>query len=141
MGDLRGGDPARDVKLLGAVALLAVLAGCGGKHVAPLPARCRLGVYFRPDATQAQVDAVRRRLERTSGVIRVVYVSKAEAFRIMKRRHPELMQAVKMNPFPDALLAHPRTRDDYAPIARSLLPRPPGVATVHYPRFGPCARA
>ena len=126
---------------MGAVALVAVLAGCGGKHAAPLPARCRLGVYFRPGATPAQVDAVRHRLEHNSRLTRVAYVSKAEAFRIMKRRHPELMQAVKMNPFPDALLVHPRTHDDYAPIARTLLPQPPGVATVHYPRFGPCARA
>jgi cell division protein FtsX len=70
---------------------------------------------------------------------RVVFVSKAEAFQIMKQRHPELVGQLKMNPFPDALYVHPRTHVDYAPIARSLQPRPPGVATVHYPRLGPCA--
>lgn len=122
-----------------AVALVAVAAGCGGSHAAVLPQHCRLGVYFRPNATAAQIDAVRRTLESDHGAARVVFVSKAEAFQIMRRRHPELVGQLKMNPFPDALYVHPRTRTDYAPIARSLQPRPRGVATVHYPRFGPCA--
>jgi cell division protein FtsX len=127
------------VKRLSALALVAVTAACGGARAAQLPARCHVGVYFRANATRAQVEAVRRRLERDRRVARVVFVSKAEAFRIMKRRHPELMQTLKTNPFPDALLVHPRTRDDYVPIVRSLLPQAAGVQTVHYPRFGPCA--
>jgi cell division protein FtsX len=121
------------------VALVVVAAGCGGSHSALLPGRCRLGVYFRPNATPAQEDAVRRELESDRHVARIVFVSKVEAFQIIKRRHPALLGQVKMNPFPDALYVHPRTRADLAPIARSLRPRAPGVATVHYPRFGPCA--
>ena len=127
------------MKRLAAVGLVAVTAGCGGSHAALLPQRCRLGVYFRSDATRTQIDAVRRKLETDRHVTRVVFVPKAEAFQIMKRRHPELLGQLKMNPFPDALYAHPRTRADYAPVARSLQPRPTGVATVHYPRVGPCA--
>jgi cell division protein FtsX len=127
------------VKQVAAVALVAVAAGCGASHAALLPQRCRLGVYFRPNATPAQIAAVRRKLQSDRRVTRVVFVSKAEAFQIMRRRHPELLGQLKMNPFPDALYAHPRTRADYAPIAGSLQPRPAGVATVHYPRFGPCS--
>jgi len=127
------------VRRLAAVALVAVAAGCGGPQAGLLPQRCRLGVYFRSNATRSQEDAVRRGLESNRHVTRVVFVSKAEAFQIMKRRHPELVGRLKVNPFPDALYVHPRTRRDYAPIARSLQPRPPGVATVHYPRFGPCS--
>ena len=126
------------MKRLAAVPLVAVAAGCGGPHAALLPQRCRLAVYFRPNATPAQIDALRRKLQSDHDVTRVVFVSKTEAFQIMRHRHPELLGRVKMNPFPDALYVHPRTRADYAPIARSLQPRPPGVATVHYPRFGPC---
>ena len=127
------------MRVIAALTLVAVATGCGGSHAALLPQRCRLGVYFRPNATPAQEDAVRSILQSDRRATRVVFVSKAEAFQIMKRRHPALLEQVKMNPFPDALYVHPRTRADYAPIARSLRPRSPGVATVHYPHFGPCA--
>jgi cell division protein FtsX len=126
------------VRRIAALALVGVATGCGGSHAALLPQRCRLAVYFLPNATPAQEDAVRRKLESDRHATRIVFVSKVEAFQIMKRRHPALLDQVKMNPFPDALYVHPRTRADYAPIARSLRPHPPGVATVHYRRSGPC---
>ena len=127
------------MRRLSALALVAVAAACGGARAAPLPPGCHVGVYFRADATRAQIEAVRHRLERNARVARVVFVSKVEALRIMKRRHPELTRILKRNPFPDALLVHPRTRDDYVPIVRSLGPRPAAVQAVLYPRFGPCA--
>ena len=129
------------MKRVVAVALVTSAAGCGGGHAALLPPRCHVGVYFKPGATRAQIEAVSRKLASNKHVTRVVFVSKAQALRIMKRRFPGLVRRIPtgVNPLPDALYAHPKTRDDYAPIARSLQPRPPGIATVHYPRFGPCA--
>jgi cell division protein FtsX len=126
------------MRQVAAVALVAAAAGCAGSHAALLPQRCRLGVYFRPNATAAQEDSVRRKLQSDRHATRLVFVSKEEAFQLMRQRHPALVGQVRMNPFPDALYVHPRTRADYAPIVRSLQPRPPCVATVHYPRFGPC---
>ncbi|HEY1564107.1 MAG TPA: permease-like cell division protein FtsX [Gaiellaceae bacterium] len=65
-------------------------------------------VYFASDATQAQEQSVNARLRHDSRVKQVVFVSKAEALKTMKKRFPELYTTpLPSNPLPDSFTVIP----------------------------------
>ena len=90
-------------------------------------------VYFQEEATPAQETAVARRLQRDPRVKRVIFVSKEQALKDMKKKSPELFKdnVLPYNPLPDALTIVP-TQGKYASgIRRSLQhPLPAGVKNV-----------
>jgi len=90
-------------------------------------------VYFEPDRTEQQINAVRTRLESDGRVCSVEFVSAAQALERMQQRYPELTQNLSTNPLPDSFEVQPCDADDTAAIAASVeSPPPPGVDKVNY---------
>jgi len=89
-------------------------------------------VYFAPDSTKAQMNAVANGLSGNDQVKTVTFVSKEAALKQMRKRFPELVQNLPSNPLPDSLEVVPRHGEDTAAIAESLQPKPPGVENVKY---------
>jgi cell division transport system permease protein len=90
-------------------------------------------VYFYPNATAAQKNAVGMKLEqnpyvKTDGI---KYVSKAQGLEIMKKRYPELVRNLTSNPLGDALEVTPNKGENVDKLYASLTtPRPAGVERV-----------
>ena len=82
-------------------------------------------VFLKTDATDAQVERVRRKLTQdTPHVGNVTYVSKADAYAKEKRQNPEAYQLLGSNPLPDTFRVTPdspgnveKLRDALAPVA------------------------
>ncbi len=93
-------------------------------------------VYFAPDATQKQMNAVANRLSPSNDpdVKTVTFISKQEALKQMAKRFPALVQNLPSNPLPDSLEVVPKRGEQTEAIAQSLSPRPPGVGNVKYGR-------
>jgi cell division transport system permease protein len=73
-------------------------------------------VYFAPGTTQAQEYAVRQKLVHDPRVKNVVFVSRAEAQKIMQKKFPKLYQTpLPSNPLPDSWVVTP-TKATYTPI-------------------------
>ena len=73
-------------------------------------------VYFAPGTTQAQEWAVRRKLVHDPRVKHVVFVSRAEAEKIMQKKFPKLYQTPLLsNPLPDSWVVTP-TKASYTPV-------------------------
>jgi cell division transport system permease protein len=83
-------------------------------------------------ATKKQINAVARRAQANPLVKSVRFVSREEAFREMKRLHPELVASVPSNPLPDALTVRPVKGEDTQKIYQSLNPYPKGVQGITY---------
>lgn len=88
------------------------------------------------DATKTQEKAVAATL-RNNALVKpggVVFISKAAAYKKMKKEHPEIMGELTTNPLPDSLAVTPLHGEDTAKIAASLNPKhpPPGVEQVKY---------
>jgi cell division protein FtsX len=101
--------------LVGTAFAAISLAGCGsGKAAhtttAAKAARARstkIQVFFKPGATRSQEMYVEQRLRHEHCVRRVVFVSKAQALKIMKKQFPALFGAGSplaghKNPLPDS---------------------------------------
>jgi cell division transport system permease protein len=84
------------------------------------------------DVTTAQKNAVRVKLESDPRVAELQYISKAQAFKEMKKKAPEMVSGVVTNPLPDAFRIKPRHGEDVVTIANSLKPLPPGVEKVNF---------
>jgi cell division transport system permease protein len=84
------------------------------------------------DVTTAQKNAVRVKLESDPRVAELQYISKAQAFKEMKKKAPEMVSGVVTNPLPDAFRIKPRHGEDVVAIANSLKPLPPGVEKVNF---------
>ena len=69
--------------------------------------RLLLDVYVRTDATPADVERVRQRLNGAAHVKRVEYVSKQDAYREERKRNPEAYQLLGANPLPDTFRVTP----------------------------------
>jgi cell division protein FtsX len=129
-----GSSPVRHpVRFLAVAVLVLALAACGSS-VKPLTAaqakHCAVRVYFAPRATRAEEHAVAARLRGDSRVVRVTFVSKAQALARMSKEYPALTSVPGVqNPLPDAFLAVPDQLSDAGGIARSVH-RLPGVANV-----------
>jgi cell division transport system permease protein len=85
--------------------------------------RLLLDVYLRTEATPADVERVRQRLNGAAHVKRVEYVSKEDAYRAERRRNPEAYQLLGANPLPDTFRVTPDDpshidllRDQLAPV-------------------------
>jgi len=90
-------------------------------------------VYFEPDRTEQQINAVRTRLESDERVCSVEFISAAEALERMRQRYPELTENLSANPLPDSFEVQPCDADDTAAIAAGVeRPPPPGVDKVNY---------
>jgi cell division transport system permease protein len=91
-------------------------------------------VYFTPDSTKAQMNAVANRLSPSNDpdVKSVTFVSKEQALKEMTKRFPSLVQNLPSNPLPDSLEVVPKHGEQTEAIAQSLQPRPPGVSNVKY---------
>ena len=84
-------------------------------------------VFLKTNATDAQVEAVRRQLtQETPHVGKVVYVSKAEAYAKEKKQNPEAYALLGSNPLPDTFRVTPnepgnvdKLRDALAPVTAS----------------------
>jgi cell division transport system permease protein len=72
------------------------------------------------DATRKQETAVAARLGNDSRIKRVEYVSKEEAFKLMKAREPKAVEVLPANPFPDALKIYPKSGDLTPVIGKEL---------------------
>jgi cell division transport system permease protein len=85
------------------------------------------------EATGAQMDKVAR-LASTSRLVRDVdFVDKQEALAIMQKKHPEEVQALPTNPFPNALTVTPRRGDEIEKVAELFLASPSvGIDKVDY---------
>jgi cell division transport system permease protein len=77
-------------------------------------------VYFAPATTQSQEAAVGQRLRRDPRVKSAVYVSKAQAFRIEKKRLPDLYASVPSNPLPDSWQVRLKKAEDAPVLGREI---------------------
>jgi cell division transport system permease protein len=93
-------------------------------------------VYFEPNATAAQKNAVGMKLEQNPYVKQskdgIKYVSKAQGLEIMKKRYPELVKNLTSNPLGDALEVTPNRAENVDLLFNSLTQpkKPPGVQRV-----------
>ena len=82
-------------------------------------------------ATHAEENAVARRISINPLVSRVVFVSREQALKEMKKSEPQLADALPFNPLPDSLEVTPKNADDIQQLYTSLVnPLPPGVQKV-----------
>jgi cell division transport system permease protein len=84
-------------------------------------------------ATQAQISAVRQRLESEEFdhlVREVDFVSKEEALETMSKSHPDIVSGIPYNPLPDAHKIIPEKGEYASQIKESLTPPPAGVQLV-----------
>jgi cell division transport system permease protein len=91
-------------------------------------------VFFvqQPDASQAQINAVRAKLLSFPETKDVSFVSKDDALEQMKAKYPELVKNLPGNPLPNAFEVTPKDADQVAALAARLEPLPPGVDKVDY---------
>ncbi len=89
-------------------------------------------VYFAPDSTKAQMNAVANKLSTNQDVKTVTFVSKEAALKQMTKRFPELVHNLPSNPLPDSLEVVPKHGEQTEAIALSLKPKPAGVDNVKY---------
>ncbi|TML27853.1 MAG: ABC transporter permease [Actinobacteria bacterium] len=101
--------------------------------------RLLLDVYLKTDATGADAQRVQGEIQRTPGVKRVQYVSKARAYAAERKRNPEAYQLLGVNPLPDTFRVTPTNagqinhlRDVLAPTVAGGGRRPidPAIETV-----------
>jgi cell division protein FtsX len=116
-----------------ALALVVISVGCGGREASG-PRGC-LRVYMKVEATGGQIEAVRHRLDREGDKIAsIVFVSREEALRDLRRRHPEMTQDLPYNPLPASFRVTPNSGDDGDTLRRKLRRWPSGVAAVKWNR-------
>src|SRR3712207_5858603 len=74
------------------------------------------------DATNAQINALRRRIEAMPEVKPggVEFISKREAIEIMRKRSPELVENLTSNPLPASFEITPKRAEDVSAIAARL---------------------
>jgi cell division transport system permease protein len=91
-------------------------------------------VFYEQDATEAQINAVRARLDPSvdTRVKSITFVSAAEALQRMEKKFPDLTENLPSNPLPDSHEVVPVHGEDVDAIASSLEPLPAGVDKVKY---------
>jgi cell division transport system permease protein len=90
-------------------------------------------VYFYPNATPAEKNAVGMKLEQNSFVKPggIKLVTKAEGLAIMKKRYPELVRNLTSNPLGDSLEVTPNKAENVDKLYNSIaVPKPKGVERV-----------
>jgi cell division transport system permease protein len=89
-------------------------------------------VFFVRDATPDQINAVRSRLYTFPETKNVVFISKEDAWEIMKKKYPQLTEGAVDNPLPPAFQVTPKDADQVKALAAKLDPLPPGVESINY---------
>ena len=89
-------------------------------------------VFYKQDATEAQINAVRAQLDNDPRVKSITFVSADEALARMRDKFPELTANLPSNPLPPSQEVVPVRAEDVNAIARSLSPLPKGVEKVKY---------
>ena len=92
-------------------------------------------LYFTMDATGRQMNAVRARLikEENAGRVRTFqFISKQEAYTIMKKQQPDLVNQLPFNPFPASYKIVPVRAEYNAGIRTDLLQMGPAGAKPSY---------
>ena len=89
-------------------------------------------VFFDQEAKTADINAVRTRLDAMPEVKEIAFVSRDDALRIMKKKHPELTKNLTSNPFGHAFEVKPERAEQVETIASRLDPLPAGVHKVDY---------
>ncbi len=89
-------------------------------------------VYFYPDATPSQINAVAAKLEANPQVKKVTFVSRDEALARMRKRYPDLVKNLSSNPLPPSEEITPIRGEYTETIASSLKPYSEGVQNVKY---------
>jgi len=85
--------------------------------------RVLIDVYLQPGATQADVERVRRTLERDVPYVgRVDFVSKEQAYAAERRRNPEAYELLGSNPLPDTFRVYPSDPDELPALRDALAP-------------------
>jgi cell division transport system permease protein len=85
--------------------------------------RVLIDVYLQPDAAQADVERVRRTLERDVPYVgRVEFVSKEQAYAAERRRNPEAYELLGSNPLPDTFRVYPSDPDELPELRDALAP-------------------
>ena len=89
-------------------------------------------VFFDQEAKTADINAVRTRLDAMPEVKEIAFVSRDDALRIMKKKHPELTKNLTSNPFGHAFEVKPERAEQVETIASRFDPLPAGVHKVDY---------
>ncbi len=91
-------------------------------------------VFFVPDATPAEVNAVRTKLASRPDLVKsVAYVSPEEGLKRVKKLYPAYSKVqLPFNPLGPAYQVQPKKGEDVEPIANLLVPKPQGVDSVTY---------
>jgi cell division transport system permease protein len=84
------------------------------------------------EASGAEINAVRAKLEGDQRVKSYKFVSKAEALDIMRKQQPEMVKGLISNPLPNSFTVTPVKGEYTKGIAESLNPPPPGVEKATY---------
>jgi cell division transport system permease protein len=84
------------------------------------------------EATAAQINAVRAKLDGDSRVKGYEFVSKAEALVIMRKQQPEMVRGLVSNPLPDSFTITPVKGEYTKAIAEAFNPPPAGVEKATY---------
>ena len=87
-------------------------------------------VYFHSDATPAQINAVRVKLETDERVKSFEFVPKEEALARMKKRYPDLVENLTSNPLPASYEVKAVRGEELDDIANAFKPLPAGVEEV-----------
>ena len=93
--------------------------------------RVRVYLKDRALADQPAIDAIGARLKGTPGVKRVAFVSRRQAYEIMRKRLPEIVATLDSSPFPaewDAYLSNPDSAKSVAAAVKGM----PGVDEADY---------
>ena len=117
--------------LLGFVIALSTWAHSLGNHY---KRELVVKVFFNPEATPAQINEVRTKLEASPLVKSVKFVSAREGLRQMKNKNPQLFRGVPLpyNPLGPAFTVQPKRGEQTPRIANLLNPFPPAVHNVTY---------
>ena len=94
-------------------------------------------VYMQPSATDAQGDAVRRRLERMTDLQSIRFVDKQEAYEEMKvyfAEHPDVLSSVSVEDAPVNFHVLPKANVDRH-VVGARLANYKGILNVAYPDF------
>ena len=84
------------------------------------------------EATPAEINAVRVKLDSDSRIKSYRFVSKAEALDIMRKQQPEMVRTLVSNPLPNSFTVTPVKGEYTKTIAESFEPAPAGVEKATY---------
>jgi cell division transport system permease protein len=79
-------------------------------------------VYLKPRTTEAEMQRVKRKIERTEHVGRVEFISKAQAYKEERKRNPEAYDLLGSNPLPDTFRITPDKPDNITAVRNALAP-------------------